>query len=469
MEPAAHLAQRRGAWDVFHELVDQILTSGREGEPPGEELIASLRDFAARRAATGASAMVARTRQDDDGDRELDSRDPKRSRAGPPTCPDLMEWSDEELLNLLVRVPFAWHHELRAVCRKFNDLVKSDEFCQMRVESKYAEHGCVFAGGVDDSWRLITSCMMVADAGRDPRRAPAWRDPRAPAWRQRMRARPIAPLASVRAHAASVVFEGELFVLGGNVDRRGTLTNTVEVYNPRTNSWRSCAPMSEPRSRFATGIVGGRVVVAGGLGRVDDRIAVLDTAEAYDPTTETWTPLPPLPHATEDAAACVLNGCLFVAGGSGADGADGLIDHLQMYDGTGWTLKAPLPTVRMGGCMVAYDGRLVIFGGQIYEEDGEWDGELRQEKNLLTYDPITNTWENQPPQVDGIYDLVTDNSVAWESSGKLHLINAVTGNGEGDLVVFEKGTQGGPLVGSLNFFRTPGSLRYNTGGRLLLG
>ena len=59
MEPAAHLAQRRGAWDVFHELVDQILTSGREGEPPGEELIASLRDFAARRAATGASAIRA--------------------------------------------------------------------------------------------------------------------------------------------------------------------------------------------------------------------------------------------------------------------------------------------------------------------------------------------------------------------------------------------------------------------------
>ena len=43
----------------------------------------------------------------------------------------------------------------------------------------------------------------------------------APAWRQRMRARPIAPLASVRAHAASVVFEGELFVLGGNVDDAG--------------------------------------------------------------------------------------------------------------------------------------------------------------------------------------------------------------------------------------------------------
>ena len=234
MEPAAHLAQRRGAWDVFHELVDQILTSGREGEPPGEELIASLRDFAARRAATGASAMVARTRQDDDGDRELDSRDPKRSRAGPPTCPDLMEWSDEELLNLLVRVPFAWHHELRAVCRKFNDLVKSDEFRQMRFVSKYAEHGCIFAGGRDSRWGPMPVCTLLAWGSRLVMRG-----------FESVRARPIAPLGIPRFDSASLVFDNELFILGGQTDRRDTLTNTVEAYNLRTNEWRSCAPMSE--------------------------------------------------------------------------------------------------------------------------------------------------------------------------------------------------------------------------------
>merc|ERR1712046_528421 len=99
------------------------------------------------------------------------------------------------------------------------------------------------------------------------------------------------------------------------IDRRDTPTPTVEAYNPRTDEWRSCPPMSEPRSHFAAGVVGDRVVVAGGWGPVD-HFADFDSAEAYEPRTETWTPLPPLPHATSQAAVCVLDGCLFVAGGS---------------------------------------------------------------------------------------------------------------------------------------------------------
>ena len=40
------------------------------------------------------------------------------------------------------------------------------------------------------------------------------------------------------------------------------------------------------------------------------------SAVAY--TAETgWIPLPPLPHATEEATACVLGGKLYVAGGGG--------------------------------------------------------------------------------------------------------------------------------------------------------
>lgn len=40
------------------------------------------------------------------------------------------------------------------------------------------------------------------------------------------------------------------------------------------------------------------------------------SAVAY--TAETgWIPLPPLPHATEEATACVLDGKLYVAGGGG--------------------------------------------------------------------------------------------------------------------------------------------------------
>ena len=468
------MARRCGSWDEFHDLFDQVndgeLDREFSGEAPDEELMAVLRKVAARHAVNGGGAMVARMRQRMrnrildralDSESESESRDPKRSRTGASDVPNLMEWSDAELLNLLIRVPYAWHDEVRAVCRKFNDLVKSDEFKQMRIEFKCIEHACVFAGGVIDR-RPATMCTLLVGeplAGEAQRRSRRVRDG--------FRARPIAPLTSPRAAAASVVFENELFVFGGVIDRRDTPTPTVEAYNPRTDEWRSCPPMSEPRSHFAAGVVGDRVVVAGGQGPVD-HFEDFNSAEAYEPRTETWTPLPPLPHATSQAAVCVLDGCLFVAGGFTSDPdvgtENGLLDQLQMFDGHCWTLKAPLPTARTDGRMVAFDGHLVLLGGLV--EDGE--GSLEGVNDILTYDPHTNLWASQPLPASA--KNMPHISVAWESSGKLILLSEETG---GMQVVLENGTRGGTWAGSQVYFshldRHDTSMGPPAGGRLLLG
>ena len=462
--------QRRGSWDEFHALFDQVrlAMTGREldGKSPDEELMTILRIVAARHdaAAAGASAMVARTRQDDDNDRKPASRDLKRPRMGESNMPILMEWSDEELLNLLVRVPYTRHNEVRAVCRRFNDLVKSDEFRRMRFESKYVEHGIIFAGGTnpyDDG--PTTKCSLLAALGLGGNRRSTTRET------EYKRVRPIAPLARARRSAASVVFENELFVFGGEVDGRQTLTNEVEAYNPREDEWRSCPPMSETRRDGAIGIVGGRIVVAGGQGGADDHYRDLDSAEAYDPTTETWTSLPPLPHATCRAASCELGGCLYLAGGS--DGAT-VLDHLQMFDGTRWVLKSALPVACVGAYMAAYDGRLVIFGGRrpIIQEDGGTT--LVHTRVILTYDPLTDLWASQPVEAGEVFEKAggrpPQNTVAWERSGKLHLMDAWGG------LLVEKETRGGTptLVGSLNYFsgaRVGSQGTETAGGRLLLG
>ena len=56
----------------------------------------------------------------------------------------------------------------------------------------------------------------------------------------------------------------EMWVMGG-YGGRGILA-TVEAYNPRTNTWRSCLPLSQGRMGAVAGVVGGRLVVAGGFG-----------------------------------------------------------------------------------------------------------------------------------------------------------------------------------------------------------
>ena len=125
--------------------------------------------------------------------------------------------------------------------------------------------------------------------------------------------RPIRNMSGPRSAACSVIIDNEMWVMGG--DRRWVGGEdedlaTVEVYSPKTNSWRSCTPIIQRRNGAVAGVVGGRLVVAGGFCRGE---GVLTSVEAYTGTG--WTPLPPMPYSTYNATACVLNGRLYVMGG----------------------------------------------------------------------------------------------------------------------------------------------------------
>ena len=82
-----------------------------------------------------------------------------------------------------------------------------------------------------------------------------------------------------RASACSVIIDNEMWVIGGCDDERNELA-TVEVYSPKMNSWRPCTPMSRRCCGAVAGVVGGRLVVAGGY--CDGQ--GLSPAEAYTGT-----------------------------------------------------------------------------------------------------------------------------------------------------------------------------------------
>jgi hypothetical protein len=50
---------------------------------------------------------------------------------------------------------------------------------------------------------------------------------------------------------------------------------------------------------------------------MDYNYNILNTLEAYDPATNTWTSEAPMPTAREFLAAGVVNGVLYAVGGSG--------------------------------------------------------------------------------------------------------------------------------------------------------
>ena len=170
--------------------------------------------------------------------------------------------SDNLVLRACLRAPFVTHGSLHAVCQRFKSLLRSDDFRKQRLEYGLVEHGVVVAGGYRDG-RTRADCWMLSN-GR---------------WRL------IPPMSGPREGACSVIIDNEMWVMGG-VDNGYNALATVEVYSPKTNSWRSCTPMSQRRAAAVAGVVGGRLVVAGGMCREGP----LSSVEAYTGTG--WTPLP---------------------------------------------------------------------------------------------------------------------------------------------------------------------------------
>lgn len=78
-------------------------------------------------------------------------------------------------------------------------------------------------------------------------------------------------------HAACLLADGRVLVVGGSGDAGGT----AEIYDPSGGAFRLTGPLNVPRNHHtATTLPDGRVVVAGGTGRN----GALDSAELYDPS-----------------------------------------------------------------------------------------------------------------------------------------------------------------------------------------
>lgn len=112
-----------------------------------------------------------------------------------------------------------------------------------------------------------------------------------------------------RAHV-TVALDGRLYVVGGVVTGR-TLEAPTWAYDPATGEWQDdLAPIRTYREHLAAVEDGGTIIAIGGRGTQN-----VDAVERYDPATDTWTPLPPLPTARSGLTAAMNDGAIHVIGG----------------------------------------------------------------------------------------------------------------------------------------------------------
>ncbi len=215
------------------------------------------------------------------------------------------------------------------------------------------------------------------------------------------------PLSIPRSAATATFLDnGTVLVTGGvtmGLPFRFSVKST-EIYHPDTNTWTSGPDMGTERARHtATKLEDGRVLIVGGWGGGSSTSQHgLQSAELYDPGSNSFSPVASTPYyRSEHFAALLPNGAVLVAGGMGTPVVGGAgqnsgdyLSSADLFDpATGaWTeLPAMADNHRYGTATALADGRVLLAGGGSGHVNGPGTA------NAEVFDPGTNTWSQTAP------------------------------------------------------------------------
>jgi N-acetylneuraminic acid mutarotase len=139
---------------------------------------------------------------------------------------------------------------------------------------------------------------------------------------------PSLPVAfNERNHLIAAAIGGKVYVAGGRYDGGGfgsPMTDSLDVFDPALGTWSSAAPMLRPRGGLNGVVALGCFHTWGGEGtNTGEPNDVFPDHDVYDPVTDTWSALPPLPIPVHGVTGGVfLDGLIHMPGGGTASGGN---------------------------------------------------------------------------------------------------------------------------------------------------
>jgi N-acetylneuraminic acid mutarotase len=201
-----------------------------------------------------------------------------------------------------------------------------------------------------------------------------------------------APMPAVRGEVAAVTYQDKLYAIGGNANSSSGSSSAVprnEVYDPATNSWRELAPMPIARDHLGLALVNGKIYTFGGFTKSVHENAGTDVFE-YDPATNTWRARAPLPRPLGSVGAAVIDGKIHVFGGRGLDKVTTTTHVIYDPATDTWKNAAPMSKGRDHMATVVVEGKIHIIGGRFTSPVDRTD--MHE-----IYDPATDTWSTAAP------------------------------------------------------------------------
>jgi len=191
----------------------------------------------------------------------------------------------------------------------------------------------------------------------------------------------IATLPQPRGAGVLDVVNGELHYIGGNPADRVTNVGDHFVYNIKNNSWRTAAPLPNPKDHMSSLVLGGKIFVIGGQHGHDKLHQQQGDCHVYDPGTDRWAQISglPTPKSHTEAGTFVSDGKIIMAGGQ--------VDNFQptsevvAYDPllNSWSVLPALPAPRQGAIIQRIDKKIVIALGGVQTSEPQsnvWIGNL---------------------------------------------------------------------------------------------
>jgi Kelch motif len=203
-------------------------------------------------------------------------------------------------------------------------------------------------------------------------------------------------------HSQPVAYRGDLYLPGGYLDGDQP-TDSLWRYDPRTDRWTELPPMGLARGATGNAVIGDKLYVAGGGPQtfgVDLQGSPYGRLEIFDFEDETWEAGPDMPVPRHHTVATSLGGKMYVAGGRA-----GLLDtnndtppsdEFDRYDPVSeeWERLPPMPLGAGFMGVTAAAGKVVIVGGedqQHWEDGGGW-----ATPSSWAFDPGTDRWQRLP-------------------------------------------------------------------------
>ena len=212
----------------------------------------------------------------------------------------------------------------------------------------------------------------------------------------------LAPLPQPAEEFTFTSLNGKIYLFGGNSIPGKPSPGLVQEYDTAADRWTKKKDMPIRANHMAAAASGDKVYVFGGQEIVEGGQIPIDKTWEYNPATDSWKALAPMPTARTAPTAAEFNGKIYVIGGNSVQAGLKLapmtnaipqrsLSVNEVYDPASnkWETRREMPTARNHVAVGVVNGKMYVIGGRI------GGANLASTFNVglvEVYDPVANAW-----------------------------------------------------------------------------